>query len=129
MSNNTTNITSLPLRRFATQSKPSVVIRRPVNIKPHPRARLDEDDDTAPDHFTASMPADLGDSMDALTTRDDGDIPDELTRIRALLRPPPIPGVEDWGIPPESTSPCNPDVEVIIERIGYVPSLGLDVRL
>ncbi|KII87801.1 hypothetical protein PLICRDRAFT_42304 [Plicaturopsis crispa FD-325 SS-3] len=36
---------------------------------------------------------------------------DELARIRALLLPPPIPGVEDWGIPPESTDPCDPAIE------------------
>ncbi|KAF8068923.1 hypothetical protein FPV67DRAFT_1097217 [Lyophyllum atratum] len=30
---------------------------------------------------------------------------DELARIRALIQPPPIPGVEDWGIPPASTEP------------------------
>ncbi|KIY47843.1 HCNGP-domain-containing protein, partial [Fistulina hepatica ATCC 64428] len=36
---------------------------------------------------------------------------DELLRIRALLRPPPIPGVEDWGIPPASTAPCDPAIE------------------
>lgn len=33
---------------------------------------------------------------------------DELSRIRDLLHPPPILGVEDWGIPPESSEPCDP---------------------
>ena len=33
---------------------------------------------------------------------------DELSRIRALLQPPPIQGVDDWGIPPESSEPCDP---------------------
>lgn len=37
---------------------------------------------------------------------------DELTRIRALLRPPPIPGADDWGIPPEPTGACDPEIEV-----------------
>lgn len=37
---------------------------------------------------------------------------DELSRLRALLHPPPIPGVEDWGIPPQSTEPCDPAIEV-----------------
>ncbi|KAJ8503150.1 hypothetical protein ONZ45_g11113 [Pleurotus djamor] len=36
---------------------------------------------------------------------------DELADIRALLRPPQIPGLDDWGIPPESTEPCNPAIE------------------
>jgi hypothetical protein len=33
---------------------------------------------------------------------------DELSRIRALLHPPSIPGVNDWGVPPESSDPCEP---------------------
>jgi len=37
---------------------------------------------------------------------------DELSRIRALLRPPPIPGVDDWGIPPESNEPGDPAIAV-----------------
>ncbi|KAF9010265.1 HCNGP-like protein-domain-containing protein [Cyathus striatus] len=36
---------------------------------------------------------------------------DELPRIRALLHPPPIPEVEDWGIPPASKDPCDPSLE------------------
>jgi hypothetical protein len=32
--------------------------------------------------------------------------------IRSLLCPPPIPGVDDWGIPPASQNPCDPGVEV-----------------
>lgn len=36
---------------------------------------------------------------------------DELSRIRGLLRPPPIPERVDWGIPPESTEPCDPAIE------------------
>ena len=34
---------------------------------------------------------------------------DELTRIRALLRPPPISGMDDWGIPPAADEEeCDP---------------------
>ncbi|KAF9456006.1 HCNGP-like protein-domain-containing protein [Collybia nuda] len=36
---------------------------------------------------------------------------DEMIRLRAILCPPPIPGVEDWGIPPPSTEPCDPVIE------------------
>ncbi|KAI1784850.1 HCNGP-like protein-domain-containing protein [Ganoderma leucocontextum] len=32
---------------------------------------------------------------------------DELTHIRQFFRPPPIPGLQDWGIPPEPTGPCD----------------------
>ncbi|KAI5118563.1 hypothetical protein M0805_005854 [Coniferiporia weirii] len=40
--------------------------------------------------------------------RDGGD---ELTRICSLLRPPPISGAQDWGIPPEPEGACDPDLE------------------
>jgi len=32
-------------------------------------------------------------------------------KIRDLLRPPPIPGVLDWGIPAVATEPCDPAIE------------------
>jgi hypothetical protein len=37
---------------------------------------------------------------------------DEVLRFRALLRPPPIPGVVDWGIPPESEGPGDAAIAV-----------------
>jgi len=37
---------------------------------------------------------------------------DELFRIRTLVRPPPIPGVVDWGIPPESDEPGDAAIAV-----------------
>ncbi|THG97491.1 hypothetical protein EW145_g7602, partial [Phellinidium pouzarii] len=37
-----------------------------------------------------------------------GNEDDELARIRALLRPAPIAGVQDWGIPPPSLEPDSP---------------------
>ncbi|PPQ77459.1 LOW QUALITY PROTEIN: hypothetical protein CVT26_005845 [Gymnopilus dilepis] len=43
---------------------------------------------------------------------------DELSQIRALLRPPPIPGVEDWGIPPETTAKCEPALQTQFTRFG-----------
>ncbi|KAG7093927.1 hypothetical protein E1B28_007562 [Marasmius oreades] len=40
---------------------------------------------------------------------------DELQHIRTLLRPPPIPGIPDWGVPPEpgpnEQEPCDPAIE------------------
>ncbi|EPQ52041.1 HCNGP-domain-containing protein [Gloeophyllum trabeum ATCC 11539] len=41
---------------------------------------------------------------------------DELSRIRHLLRPPPIAGVADWGIPPESTEPCDPGIQAKVAQ-------------
>lgn len=96
--------------------KSQVIIRRPQNIKIHPRAHNAEDDALAASNAQAS-----GSSMtldeSVVPTFHQGtasdDPPDEMARIRTLLRPPPIPGVEDWGIPPPSTEPCDPTIEVI----------------
>jgi len=33
---------------------------------------------------------------------------EEEAHLRALLRPPPIDGVENWGIPPPPDEPCDP---------------------
>lgn len=47
----------------------------------------------------------------------------EISQIRAFLQPPSIPGVEDWGIPPETTEPCDPEIEVkLILPRGISPS-------
>ncbi|KAH8084297.1 HCNGP-like protein-domain-containing protein [Cristinia sonorae] len=88
----------------AGPSKAQVIIKRPAHMKkPQPRARLPDDEQPvskAIEYEEASMPG-----VDAL------EVPEELARIRALLRPPPIPGQTDWGIPPELTGPCSPEVE------------------
>jgi hypothetical protein len=47
----------------------------------------------------------------------DGDGSGDLGKIRSVLFPPPIPDVDDWGIPPESQNPCDPEVEVGDRRI------------
>ncbi|KIY70078.1 HCNGP-domain-containing protein [Cylindrobasidium torrendii FP15055 ss-10] len=36
---------------------------------------------------------------------------DEAAQLRALLRPPPIAGLEDWGIPPPSRAPPDPALQ------------------
>jgi hypothetical protein len=53
----------------------------------------------------------LADSTEAMELSDD-DAPDELALVRMRLRPPPIPGVTDWGIPPAPEGKTNPEVEV-----------------
>ena len=45
---------------------------------------------------------------------------DELTRIRALLHPPAILGVDDWGIPPESSEPCDPALFVCLSHLIHL---------
>ncbi|PSR70743.1 hypothetical protein PHLCEN_2v13363 [Hermanssonia centrifuga] len=73
-------------------------------MKPHPRTPLP---DNEPGPSTSSEPT----SDPGVVEQDNGMPMDELARIRALLRPPPIPGVDDWGIPPEPTGDCDPGIE------------------
>ena len=48
-----------------------------------------------------------------------GDGSEGLGKIRRALCPPPIADVDDWGIPPESQQPCDPEVEVGDHRIAH----------
>jgi len=45
-----------------------------------------------------------------------GDGSGGLGKIRRVPCPPPIPDVDDWGIPPESQNQCDPEVEVGARR-------------
>ncbi|KAH9050268.1 HCNGP-like protein-domain-containing protein [Lactarius hengduanensis] len=92
--------------RRLTITKPQIIIRRPVHSKPHPRSRSVEDAELA------SSTATQAEASTSSPPSDDksGDL-SELSQIRDLLRPPPIPGVPDWGIPPASTEPCEPAIE------------------
>ncbi|KAF9143648.1 hypothetical protein BGX30_015108 [Mortierella sp. GBA39] len=45
--------------------------------------------------------------------------------MRALLRPKPIPGVENFGIPPSPESEVNPDVQAKIEQFHKVKTRGI----
>jgi hypothetical protein len=94
--------------------KSQVIIRRPAQLKGHPRAHISEDiaDDskqastsTSPSLPSAALPSS---NVQGIVEEH----PDELSQIRHLLRPPPIPGMDDWGIPPESTEPCDPAIKV-----------------
>ncbi|KAF9821666.1 hypothetical protein IEO21_00512 [Rhodonia placenta] len=88
------------------------MIRRPAHTKPRPRARIDDDvkkvETAAEEQPDATG---LPKSTSQITLSDDVEPEDELMRIRALLHPPPIPGVDDWGIPPEASEPCDPALE------------------
>ncbi|KAH8822586.1 HCNGP-like protein-domain-containing protein [Flagelloscypha sp. PMI_526] len=41
---------------------------------------------------------------------------DELQTIRRLIRPPPIPGLVDYGIPPPTDAPCEPAIAAKLEQ-------------
>jgi hypothetical protein len=44
----------------------------------------------------------------------EGDEDEQEQRRKTLLKPNCIPGVDSWGIPPEPSGDCDPDVEVRI---------------
>jgi len=98
--------------------QPEVVIRRSKPIKSHPRGHISEDivEDHQP-NGRGQTPPSLIESVSVVSSGTVATLeepPDDLQRIRALLYPPPIPGVANWGIPEPSTEPCNPAIEVCI---------------
>ncbi|KDR80402.1 hypothetical protein GALMADRAFT_154027 [Galerina marginata CBS 339.88] len=107
--------------------KSQVIIKRPaINHKNHhPRAHISDDllrNDTDNDNLQAAEPSHSGSPMDVSSSSNrlgpSEEPQDELSRIRALIRPPPIPGVEDWGIPPETTEKCGPALQTQFTRFG-----------
>jgi hypothetical protein len=84
-------------------------------MKSHPRAHISED-------LVENIPTSNNAQASGSSTLSNDDIPssrsatddppDELTRIRSLLRPAPVPGLDDWGIPPPSIEPCDTVIEV-----------------
>ncbi|THH17476.1 hypothetical protein EW146_g3345 [Bondarzewia mesenterica] len=105
-------------RRQPTQ-KPQIIIRRPAHPKPHTRTHISDDIHSTPvpapsasDHSEAFNSNSASTSITAQENLPDQSHPlDELVQIRRLLRPPEIPGVADWGIPPPSTEPYDPAIE------------------
>ncbi|KAJ7083251.1 HCNGP-like protein-domain-containing protein [Mycena epipterygia] len=89
-------------------SKSQIIIRRPAaQLKSHPRAVIADEVLDAPDKPDEAQAS----TSNAVASSSNTDPQDELTRIRSLLRPDPIPGVDDWGIPPESTELCDPAIQ------------------
>ncbi|GBE85331.1 HCNGP-like protein-domain-containing protein [Sparassis latifolia] len=101
----------------ARRTIPQVVIRRPAHVKPRPRSRLSDElndpgsNSAGVDEHSSENPEHAEEYTDDAHLQSNEEPSDELTRVRAALRPPPIPGVEDWGIPPESSEPCDPAIE------------------
>ncbi|TCD64273.1 hypothetical protein EIP91_004312 [Steccherinum ochraceum] len=86
----------------AGPSKTQIIIKRPPKLKAHLRTRLPEEETS-----TFNMP----DPDDEALIDAAREVPEELVRIRDLLRPPPIQGVSDWGIPPEAAGACDPAIQ------------------
>ena len=115
--------------------KSQIIIKRPNNThKNHPRAPLSEQvkgSSSSSEHqirHTSSHRASSDGQIPSEQTLDldlpPGPAEDDLDRIRTLLRPPPIPGLIDWGIPGPSTAPCDPAIKVCLHLVSLSFSLA-----
>ncbi|KAL0573930.1 hypothetical protein V5O48_008027 [Marasmius crinis-equi] len=103
--------------------KPQVIIRRPQH-KPrqeHSRAHISEELNTPRNSASRdATPSQAESSSQALMASASNSQSDEMQEIRTLLRPPPIPGVLDWGIPaepgPNECEPCDPAIEAKLRQ-------------
>ncbi|KAJ7837291.1 HCNGP-domain-containing protein [Mycena leptocephala] len=92
-------------------SKSQIIIRRPATqLKSHPRAVIADEILEAPPKRNEPQASTSG-TQNAVASSSHAEPQDELARIRELLKPAPIPGVDDWGIPPASTEPCDPALQ------------------
>ena len=83
-------------------------------MKSHPRAHISDDLTEHPQNIANAQASGSTLSKDATSSDQQlvtDDPADELSGLRSLLLPPPIPGLVDWGIPPQSTEPCDPVIE------------------
>jgi hypothetical protein len=74
-----------------------------ASLKSHPRAHVSDDIVDEPRQAPPPPSTETAPPSDDVPEGDG----DELLLIRQLLEPPPLVGVENWGIPPESTEPCD----------------------
>jgi hypothetical protein len=94
--------------------KSQVIIRRPAQHRNRPRAHVLDDIADSTENSQSFSPAS---APEASLKTDQGEIgyaeeTDEISQLRELLVPPPIPGVIDWGVPPAASSPCDPIIQV-----------------
>lgn len=107
----------------------SIVIRRPAHVPSRANLRIHQGGNDAREmdvDDAKQMPMSDDGTMSSVRVDLDeevagGDGSGDLGKIRSILRPPPIPDVDDWGIPPESQKPCDPEVEVGDRRDAEKP--------
>ena len=117
-----------------------IVIRKPKQTNKtqhHGRTHIPSPDDVVkPDPLAgdAEGPAPAIERAASASTAVLADTPpeqraDDLERIRALLLPPPIDGIENWGIPEPSTEPPEPAIEVYAHTTRNVKSFPAHLGL
>ncbi|KAG0706896.1 HCNGP-like protein-domain-containing protein [Suillus ampliporus] len=93
--------------------KSQVIIRRPVQQRCHPRAHVSDDILGSTESLRTCSPTSVPDALPNMEQVETGspEDADEISHLRQILRPPSIPGVIDWGIPPASSSPYDPAIQ------------------
>lgn len=120
-----------PVSVGSSSSPPSIIIRRPAHVPSRTSLRTHQSSNNARemdvDDAKQTSVSDDGTRADLDEEVAGGDGSGGLGKIRAVLFPPPTPDVDDWGIPPESQKPCDPEVEVddhpIVRRTQFTNSL------
>ncbi|KAG1747429.1 HCNGP-like protein-domain-containing protein [Suillus lakei] len=93
--------------------KSQVIIRRPAPQRGHPRAHVSDEVVGSSESLRTFSPASMSDAFRNTEQVETGspEEADEISHLRQLLRPPPIPGVVDWGISPAPLSPYDPAIQ------------------
>ncbi|KAF8903901.1 HCNGP-like protein-domain-containing protein [Gymnopilus junonius] len=99
--------------------KAQVIIKKPAISHKNARAHISDDLQNEPTPIGPSRTEPASEPPSSLNhPSSSGSASDELSRIRDLLRPPPISEVEDWGIPPETKVKCEPALQTQFNRFG-----------
>ncbi|KAJ3989289.1 HCNGP-like protein-domain-containing protein [Lentinula detonsa] len=106
------------------QKKSQIIIKRPKTSQ-RPKGHVSIET-AQPVPTTSVTPNDDSTPTSSVVTAQTSLIPEaddvHLARIRALLRPPPIPGLSEWGIPPEVESNCDPELEAKLNQFHQLKS-------
>ncbi|EIN08652.1 HCNGP-domain-containing protein [Punctularia strigosozonata HHB-11173 SS5] len=103
--------TRRPAATNTTTQRPQVVIRRPAHVKVHPRKH-------SPSPPEDDVPGPSTSTLRPAPSTQQPEHGDSAARLRALLHPPPIPGVADWGIPPAPSAPPDPAIQAKLARFA-----------
>ncbi|KAJ3775945.1 HCNGP-domain-containing protein [Lentinula raphanica] len=102
--------------------KSQIIIKRPKSSqRPKGHVNIEPSQSTA---TTSVIPMDNSTSTVIQTTSKPNTETDDvhLSRVRSLLRPPQIPGVADWGIPPEVENNCDSELEAKLKQFHHLKS-------
>ncbi|KAJ7587353.1 hypothetical protein C8J56DRAFT_1026316 [Mycena floridula] len=119
-----------------TKKMAQIKIKRPAvtsrMVKVQTRAHVSADLDDAPLPATpvasTSATAEPVPVIEGETEEQVPAEPDDLGALRALLRPPEIPGLPDWGIPGPSQNPCDPVIATKLAKFHDLKRSSTDPK-